>query len=204
MLASCEESVEFSGNLLDFLSESLMLCSWGVGMSEIESADLDEFAKQRDAAIEEVERLRAEIAAADAALDKYVGPHGWLDDSRPERIKKLEMLRDEAAAHADAFFKECGKVKEEIQGLRASIKHCDGCGGSWLDDGLNEGCACDIRVKAMELACGALCRFCAARTPGENSGADGEWLHYYGEYRSVWGCDASDVRAAFAKEGDDA
>ena len=156
MLASCEESVEFSGNLLDFLSESLMLCSWGVGMSEIESADLDEFAKQRDAAIEEVERLSAEIAAADAALDKYVGPHGWLDDSRPERIKKLEMLRDEAAAHADAFFKECGKVKEEIQGLRASIKHCDGCGGSWLDDGLNEGCACGIRVKAMETACRAV------------------------------------------------
>lgn len=37
-----------------------------------------------------------------------------------------------------------------IERLEAKIKHCDRCGGSWVDDGINPGCYCaDIaRLKA--------------------------------------------------------
>ncbi len=54
------------------------------------------------------------------------------------RVIELETERDEARALVAKLQKAAGGV----------ITHCDNCGGSWVDDGLNAGCTC---VKIGEL-----------------------------------------------------
>ena len=33
-------------------------------------------------------------------------------------------------------------LEAKIERLQSKIKHCENCGGSWVDDGINSGCYC--------------------------------------------------------------
>jgi len=43
------------------------------------------------------------------------------------------------------------KARAELAGVRARHIHCENCGGSWLDDGLNGGCQC-LLIKELREA----------------------------------------------------
>jgi hypothetical protein len=44
---------------------------------------------------------------------------------------------------------DCVQLHQRIRELEARIKHCPDCGGSWIEDGFNAGCAC-LRIKELE------------------------------------------------------
>lgn len=43
------------------------------------------------------------------------------------------------------------RLREDVDNLRAMHVHCDNCGGSWLDDGINSGCHC-MTIKLLREA----------------------------------------------------
>jgi uncharacterized small protein (DUF1192 family) len=57
-----------------------------------------------------------------------------------------------AYCHAEELEQQIADLTRERDEARAAvqqIKHCDNCGGSWVDDGINSGCSCD-RIAALE------------------------------------------------------
>lgn len=70
------------------------------------------------------------------------------DDCRVAELEaEIERLRAQLASrpdyHCAVEWRDKYRAAEaEIERLRAMHRHCDHCGGSWLDDGINGGCHC--------------------------------------------------------------
>ena len=48
-------------------------------------------------------------------------------------------------------------------GIRETIKHCEKCGGNWVDDGINSGCYCSRLDDAEAVLKGMKCDACHGR-----------------------------------------
>ena len=61
-----------------------------------------------------------------------------------EQLRRLRFLGNDGGicglSHGD--MKAIRAALTEIERLHAQHQHCDHCGGTWLDDGINAGCYC--------------------------------------------------------------
>lgn len=55
----------------------------------------------------------------------------------------LNSLLDSSHKTQDMLRKWLRKSNAKIGQLQSTIKHCNNCGGSWVDDGINSGCHCE-------------------------------------------------------------
>jgi len=53
------------------------------------------------------------------------------------KLRQGKLRRDD-----DGDWVPLDEAEAEVERLRASHIHCDHCGGSWLDDGINPRCRC--------------------------------------------------------------
>lgn len=60
-----------------------------------------------------------------------------------------DLRRNHAAMNRDVSVYSVAAA--EIERLRSQHRHCDHCGGTWLDDGINAGCYCRV-VKKLRAA----------------------------------------------------
>ena len=75
-----------------------------------------------------------------------VKPHGdRIIAALTRENAELEAKVEEAEVAALSWDK-C-KLKARIAELETMIKHCDNCGGSWVDDGINSQCGCYRRLE---------------------------------------------------------
>jgi hypothetical protein len=58
------------------------------------------------------------------------------------RLDSVERLRSGDRVADVTTRRELREAADEIDRLRRMIRHCDHCGGSWVDDGINSGCHC--------------------------------------------------------------
>lgn len=103
-----------------------------------------------------LERLRAHVGTAhenetEAAkeierlqqLASYQVAAHWRD--------KYEQLIADRRQHVDGVWREqereIKRLTEENAKLRSAHRHCEHCGGSWLEDGVNTCCPCRIFTK---------------------------------------------------------
>lgn len=64
-------------------------------------------------------------------------------DSATER--NLQLIQ-----RCEAEEKRVAEKDAEISRLKAEVVHCDSCGGSWVDDGINGGCTCAEIVRLRD------------------------------------------------------
>lgn len=57
--------------------------------------------------------------------------------------KVLNSLLDSSHATQDKLRKWLRESTAKIEQLQSTIKHCENCGGSWVDDGVNSECHCE-------------------------------------------------------------
>jgi hypothetical protein len=100
------------------------------------------------AGLPEVERYRKGIDKLFKSRDAYKG----LARKYQDEVEDLKAELAECRASTRVFqqnmvsWKEaCEKAEAEL----AKVKHCQNCGGSWVDDGIAADCMC-IRIKELE------------------------------------------------------
>ena len=67
-----------------------------------------------------------------------------------DEIERLDSVAHMALIGQEELQRALSKTQAEFERLQAQHRHCDHCGGTWLDDGINAGCYCrqSERLKA--------------------------------------------------------
>jgi hypothetical protein len=60
------------------------------------------------------------------------------------RLDSVERLRSGDRVADVTTRRELREAADEIDRLRRMIRHCDHCGGSWVDDGIQSDCHCRL------------------------------------------------------------
>ena len=68
----------------------------------------------------------------------------------------VEWMEENLGNHPDVdpdHFNPTIAAAREVEKLRGMIQHCNSCGGSWLNDGLTDGCRCKL-ISELQKECG--------------------------------------------------